>query len=509
MPRPRPVELLAASPLWDDFDGGTVVVACSGGRDSTALSLAMAELLADPAFCARFSAPVELVVWHLDHGLRQSSSLDASFVQRLAAELGAECIVETAQLAELLEKSGGNTEEVARTERYRRLIRLVKARAADSPHNLDAVALTAHHLADQAETVLFNLVRGSHLAGLRGIAPVKEDVIHRPWLRLDPQRIEEYLAQRDQAYLDDPTNQDVNFTRNKLRHQVVPVLEEINPRALAHISRLADTAGTAFNYITGRLQDLPVESFTQRAIDRWLPLVGWPRGGYDAFRLNAGWDGTDLAALFCAAELIKRLGSLNAAEHDELSRWAIRPVEPAVIRGWRVNQPHHRVLAIASPVEQGDDTPRLLLEPGRSSPIGGLDVEMRVPGEHEWDRRQGDGPEPWERLSNWPRVLDEMTATPPRRPAWHCFLDGGVKLPLTLRAWSNGDRIQLTGGGTKKLGDVFTDAKLPACFRQVWGVLADAGGEILWVPGVCDSRRMQLGPGVKPAYVVSIRESGG
>ena len=508
MARPRALELLAAAPLWDEFDGGTVVVACSGGRDSTALAVAMAELANDPAFKRRCPGGVQVVLWHLDHGLRPDSAKDAGFVSRLAEQLGVDCVVETAHLGDYLVENGGNTEDLARSERYERLLRLTRARQADAPHHLDAVALTAHHLGDQAETVLFNLVRGSHLAGLRGIAPVRDGLVHRPWLALEPDRIDAYLVSRGQAWLNDPTNTDTNLARNKLRHAVFPLLEEINPRAAVHIARLADTATTALDYIMQRLHDLPVESFTESTIDRWLPLVGWPRGDYDAFRLDGGWDSTDLAALFCGAELVKRLGTLTAADHDQLAQWASDPIEPAVVRGYRVSRPHRRVLAIASPVEPREETPSLLLEPGRSSAIGGLDAAMLTSGADEWERRMADAREPWEELSNWPRALDGMTETPPRRPAWHCFLPADVELPLRLRAWAEGDRITLPGGGTKKLGDIFTDAKVPACFRPVWAVLTDATGEVIWVPGVSDGARMQIPAGTVPAYVVTLRESG-
>jgi tRNA(Ile)-lysidine synthase len=105
-------------------------------------------------------------------------------------------------------------------------------------------------------------------------------------------------------------------------------------------------------------------------------------------------------------------------------------------------------------------------------------------------------------------MLDALTASPPISPVWNCFLPASVALPLKLRAWREGDRIELTGGGSKKLGDIFTDAKVPSCFRPAWAVLTDANDNLLWVPGLADSAAMALGPDARPEYLVTLKERG-
>lgn len=508
MAEPLPVALLGASPLWDGLDGGTLVVAVSGGRDSVALARAAHALLHDDEFCARFSAPPALWLWHMDHGLRPESESDAEFVRRLSLALDVECEIYHAELAEELANNGGNVEELAREERYRVLLERL-----DNPYYLlplrpPAVAATAHHLGDQAETILFNLVRGTHLKGLRGIARVRDGRIHRPWLALAPQAIEDYLRELGQDWVEDPTNADTRLARNKLRHEVLPRLLELNPLAREHVARLADTAATALKYIRRELAQLPVESFTEQAVDRWLPLLGWPRGGYDAYRLDGGWDNAELLAQFAADRLTARRGALASADYDRLTGWALAPAEPLMLRDCRLARPHPRVFTIATEDGRGGgELPRLALEFGRTLPVAGLSAGLSQASADEWRQRRQGVPQPWERIRDWPQLLDELTASPPHRPGWYCFLPASVKLPLTLRAWRAGDRLALAAG-TKKVGDVFTDAKVPACFRPVWAVLADSAGEVLWVPGLADGRAMQLSDGEQPAYVVALRESG-
>jgi tRNA(Ile)-lysidine synthetase-like protein len=190
------------------------------------------------------------------------------------------------------------------------------------------------------------------------------------------------------------------------------------------------------------------------------------------------------------------------------SSWAGRGAgQPLSLRGCRLALAHPRVLTIATEEAEADRLPSLQLAAGPAAPIGGLNAGLGPASAAEWRQRRQGEPQPWERIRSWPQALDALTAAPPRRPGWYCFLPARAALPLTLRAWQPGDRLEL-GEGSKKVGDVFTDAKVPAGFRGVWAVLADAAGALLWVPGLADGRLMQLGAGEPPAYVVSLRESG-
>lgn len=507
MAEPRPVALLAASRLWERLDGGTLAVACSGGRDSVALARAAQMLLSNDSFCARFDSQPKLVLWHMDHGLRDDSTRDAELVEQLAAQLGVEHAVTRLDLTAELAENGGNAEELARKRRYEELLQWLKAKPPSGPKQL-ALAATAHHLGDQAETIIFNLVRGTHIAGLRGIAPLYEERIYRPWLALAPEEITAFLGELKQGYIDDPGNTDTKLARVKLRREVLPALQEINPRAREHIARLADTAATAERYIAGMLHDLPVERFSGRTIAGWLPLIGWPGDDYYVYRLDDGWENSELTAIFVAGKLIARTGALKAAEHDAITAWAVAPAARTIVRGYSLTRPHRRLLAISGSLEAADPSPELALRLGKSASIGGLHAGLAVTSRDEWRQQSVGATEPWEQIRSWPRMLDALTASPPIRPVWNCFLPAGIALPLTLRTWREGDRIELTGGGSKKLGDIFTDAKVPSCFRPVWAVLTDAKGALLWVPGLADSAAMALAHDATPEHLVTLKVSG-
>jgi len=508
MPRPQPVALLAASPLWDGLSGGTLVVACSGGRDSVALACAAHELINDADFLTRFKTPPQLCLWHMDHGLREDSSRDAEFVRQLAVKLGVQSEIERAELGAELAANGGNAEELARERRYAALGRLLAGAGAKGPVKAPALAVTAHHRGDQAETILFNLVRGTHLTGLRGIAPVRDGLVHRPWLELEPDTIDAYLEQLGQDYLDDPTNVDTTFSRNLLRHEVMPRLKQVNPAALKHIARLADTSRTALSYIQRELRRLPVEEYSEHEADRWLPLIGWPRGDYEIYRLDDGWLNVELLAQFAAGRLRKQLGALSTPEYNSIMGWALEPERSVCVRGSWLNMPHQTVFTIMTVDSEEVEQASVRLDAGEAHNIGGLRVGISRAGREEWRRRRTGTRQPWEVIRHWGEALVLLIDSPPRRPGWYCFLPADVALPLTLRAWREGDRLELPTGGTKKAGDVFTDAKVPLCFRPVWTVLADANGEVLWMPGLADSRAMQLADGSDPAWVVSLTESG-
>jgi tRNA(Ile)-lysidine synthase len=202
----------------------------SGGADSTALLCGAARLVADGA------RNWQLTIAHLDHGLRDGSSADVEHVSAAVASLGLPFRRTRVDVAALSRAEGRSLEDAGRQARYRFLEEVA---AGLGP---DALIATAHTMDDLAETVLLRIARGSGLRGLRGI-PVRRGRVVRPLLGERRARLTALLDGAGVNYLHDETNDDpAAADRNRIRLEVLPPLERINPHAVAAVARLATLA---------------------------------------------------------------------------------------------------------------------------------------------------------------------------------------------------------------------------------------------------------------------------
>jgi len=212
--------------------GETVVVAVSGGADSTALLLALEELKT----AHKLSATI--CVAHLDHRLRKSSGKDAKWVENLAKRLGFRSVIGRSKVAEEARAASDNLEQAAREARYAFLERTAKRVTA-------SYVLTAHTMDDQAETVLLRLMRGSAGVGLGGMEAVRPLVknssikLVRPLLWARRSDTEDYCRLRKSDFLFDEMNDDLSFARVKVRKQLLPLMQSFNIRIVEALSRTA------------------------------------------------------------------------------------------------------------------------------------------------------------------------------------------------------------------------------------------------------------------------------
>ncbi|HEV3143291.1 MAG TPA: tRNA lysidine(34) synthetase TilS [Gemmataceae bacterium] len=230
------------------------VVAVSGGADSVALLRALLALRGN-------GENDMLVIAHLNHGLRgDESDGDEQFVRNLHQELSCqgtsrlEIRCERIDMAARARALGDNLEAVARRERYRWLAQVAR------DFGLNRVA-TGHTADDQAETVLHRLLRGSGLQGLRGIAPRRtlgDGVeVMRPLLTATRADVLEFLQSEGQPFREDRSNADLRFTRNRIRHQLLPLLQqEYNPDVAALLCRLAEQANEVYGYFEEQASQL-------------------------------------------------------------------------------------------------------------------------------------------------------------------------------------------------------------------------------------------------------------
>lgn len=211
----------------------SIVVAVSGGADSVALLLAIRELVVSQKL------NVKVIVAHVDHGLRKESRTDAYWVKSLARSLDCVSVVTRVDVNKLIRKSGDNLEQAARVARYDSLS---KSAAKHKAHHV----LTAHTMDDQAETILLRLLRGSGGDGIAGMEPTRklndksDTVLARPllgWARRSD--TEEFCRLRKMEFLSDPMNKDEQFTRVRIRRQLLPLMESFNARVVEALTRTA------------------------------------------------------------------------------------------------------------------------------------------------------------------------------------------------------------------------------------------------------------------------------
>ncbi|HET9417340.1 MAG TPA: tRNA lysidine(34) synthetase TilS [Candidatus Limnocylindria bacterium] len=207
-------------------DDANLLLAVSGGADSMAMLHGAAQLLEADATRWRLS------VAHLDHGLRPDSADDAAFVAEAAAALRLPVTVRRTDVAALARDEGRSIEDAGREARYRFLAELSRD---------GALVMTAHTLDDLAETVLLNLLRGSGLAGVTGI-PARRGNVARPLLAERRETLRTLLDEAGLAYRDDPSNEDPGFLRNRVRGELLPLLESLRLGAVERIGRFASLA---------------------------------------------------------------------------------------------------------------------------------------------------------------------------------------------------------------------------------------------------------------------------
>ena len=437
--------------------GLRLAVGLSGGADSVALLRALAAQ----------SAELGLVIHaaHLHHGLRgDEADGDLAFARTLAAELGLPfhearvSVVTEAQANPATGKAAESIEEAGRRVRYDWFRQLM------SSGEVDAVA-TAHTLDDQAETVLAKLLRGAWTEGLSGIHPrleSPEGPVLRPLLKTTRAEVEAYLGELGQTWREDSSNRHLSFTRNRIRHELLPLLEAWNPRLRDHMAQLATLARDE-------------EAFWAAELARLAPqilLPGHPtRGGGRAagggLAPSQAVDVTRLAAL--APALQRRLlrfwaGQLGAAPDFEATE-GLRALALAGRAGQRLE------LAQGLRAERSSRELRLstgpTTEPSGDSTAPPPEYPGNVPGEI-------DAP------AFGLRLRIEMSGSSGPLEG-HAVASGA---PITLRNWRPGDRVTLRySSGPRKVKEVLERIKVTGTTRSRWPVL-ELDGRIVWMRGV-------------------------
>lgn len=401
-----------------------VLLAVSGGLDS----MVMAELV------HRINQPFAIA--HVHFGLRgPDSDADALFVENKATHYGVpfhRIHFDTAALAVARKMS---IQMVARELRYDWFARL------NREHGYTAVA-TAHHLNDVLETMLFNLTRGTGLAGLHGIACSDNGVV-RPLLFATRAQLAAFADEQALAYREDSSNADDKYARNRIRHHVVPVLTDLNPGLWQTLPHTLDRLRAAEVLMQTELARSWQETAVQRGTRTLLPSTTLVNLTEPAFRL---------------AEWLKPFG-FTASQALKMVECLSKPV------GQLFTSATHRVMH-----ERDGLVLDLLPVPA--------DYEISLP---DWPQTPILVPG---RFTLTVDVMDRPNPFKPSAdPAVACLDADKLQFPLMIRPWQQGDRMRPLGmGGHKLVSDVLNDLKLSRMEREQTAVLVSGHG-IVWVIG--------------------------
>lgn len=442
--------MLAIIRRWIDrhhllTSGDKVIVACSGGPDSLALLHILLRLQKD--------YQLELKVAHVNHMFRPAATEEANYVQTIAAQWGLACEIAQIDVPRYIKETGLSAQEAARFVRYGFL-----QQTADNWEG--AKIATGHHRDDQAETVLLHLLRGGGGSGLGGMRPRNGQVI-RPLLPVSRVAIEEYCRKEGLEPVQDESNLQTKYLRNRVRLSLVPQLEsEYNPALRDSLWRTSQIIGDEHDLIT---------ALAER---EWRSLAREDDGD---ILLN-----------------IDSLSNLPVALQREIFRLAIEKKQ-GHIRG--IQFIHVETLIESACTGQ----------PGAITELpGGIDVvkgyEMLVFTWRDKSRNQADGkivpvilPLPGKAQWGSMVIVAEQIDHVGKLTSFQAAFDmDELEQPLHIRQRRAGEKFQPLGlRGSKKLKDFFIDAKVPRHKRDMVPLVCDNKG-ILWVAGYRQAERGKI-----------------
>ncbi len=430
---------------------GGIVAAVSGGCDSSVLLHILWRLSTEMGF--------EILCAHINHNLRGSESDgDEAFVRSLCEKYGIECRVLSANVAEFAEKNHLSTEEAGRKLRYE----FFEHCAEELGEN--AKIATAHSLSDCAETYIFNSARGASLSGICGIPPVRGKII-RPLIEFSREQIEAYANEHGVEYVTDSTNLTDEYTRNKIRHGVIPVMKEINPAFEKAFLRLSKNLYESRDFIDSEAEKLLEKSKIGSGFDGNLLKEAHPalKNRAAAIILESfGFDFDSERTL----RLAKKFGESDFKE--ELSKNEYLVQKGGIIR--KETKPEK------SPEIQKTD-----FSEGEFPISAEKTAEIRVLSYDEFKNSY--------KINNY--LLKDT------------FDFDKIQGSAVFRSRKEGDKANIHGG-TKTLKKLFIEEKIPAEERNSVAVVSDEEG-VVWVEGLGAEKRARISEETVRVAAIKIR----
>ncbi|WP_195576859.1 tRNA lysidine(34) synthetase TilS [Paenibacillus sp. 1001270B_150601_E10] len=475
-------------------DDSPIVIAVSGGPDSMLLMhwLSSLKQLTD--------SPSSLVVAHVHHGFRmEESKQEAALVQQAAERLGLPFEMIQVDSPGYAEEQRMNAQAAARKLRYSFLKDIAKK------YNSHTIAL-AHHADDQAETVLMHMLRGAGSSGLRGISWLREEEgirYIRPFLQLRKQELVAWCHTHGIPYATDSSNEKRGYLRNRIRLDIMPIMEQENPRLTEALGQLAEMMGAEDDWLQEETEVLFAKHVHAFGIKGMTPST---ERSANLTLLKT------FTSQYQAGFLIGR--DLFLSVHVALQRRLIKLIL------------NYLFLEAGQADFSTIERLRLKIQDNKTTwreVVGNDVIAVREYDHVAWLLKEREGAEPASVHFEIERGSGEMFySSYPSKIIWNevamnqadsvmmtghldaVFDADAIQWPMRIRTREHGDRMRVQGlNGSKKVQDMFVDAKIPPSLRDIMPILVDASGQIVWLPGVRRSDIALIGPATRS--VVHIR----
>jgi tRNA(Ile)-lysidine synthase len=454
----------------------TWVVGVSGGADSLALLHILRQLV----------LPQKLLAAHINHKLRLQAEADAQFVQETAVSWQIPFMQHVVDVAALAAKEQISVEAAGRLARYHFFAQLAR-------QHWPAVVVVGHHADDQAETILLHLLRGSGLAGLRGmqlfgVLPVDETVpLLRPFLHSRRSDIEQYCQQNNLTPREDESNTDTTYLRNRVRHELLPLLAAYNPQIVSALWQLADITTADYAFLQEQAS-LAFQALILAKGEGWLRLdrAGWQQRPLSLQRLILKTAINNLNPAITEIGLPVVTEALNLLHQAQGSRMMLLP------GGITFRAAYDHVVMTMPGIQHHDQRPQLPASKAYPLPIPGTVTLV-------------DG---WELTAEW---AEPMTAEMAKQHAskWTVYAAWEDGDRWEVRPRKAGERIQPLGmnGRSTSLKKAMINAKIPQPLREKWPIVANTQHPI-WVVGHMLDHRARVTPNTRKIVRLCCQQKG-
>ena len=432
--------------------GDRIVVGLSGGADSVCLLYLLVEC---------FNSYIDkLIAVHVNHGLRGSQAdQDELFVQELCKDIGIECYSLREDVRKVARVNGLSEEEAGRNVRYDAFIKVCLE------HKCNKIAV-AHNRNDNAETMLFNLFRGSGINGLTGIEPMrkiregkKEPIIIRPLIETGRDEIEEYLKRRNISYIVDKTNLENDYSRNKIRNQVLTfVTDELNSNAINNISNATYHLREIRDYIDEKVKDSYDKVVNE---EEGVFIIEFKKMENEHSYIRKAIIMEILSKLSGSRRdlQLKHVEQVLGLKDKQVGRQIDLPGGIIALRSYdELSIYRYMDGTLKKETQEEDFKPLIVQIPGSNILPYNKKIETEI-------------------------IIRNKDETIPNNSCIKWFDYDRIENTVEIRTRRAGDYIQINAqGGRKKLKDYFIDLKVPAKERSSRLLVAD-GNHIMWILG--------------------------